>query len=148
VVLGARALIERNIPGSVVHAEVGWQAADLLRALQRVREAGELHPTVLIHLGTNGYVTEKQLRNLLDQLEDRQLVLVVNSRVPKRWMVANNALMESVVQAYRNVVLIDWFGISDTRAEFFVSDGVHLTPAGMRAFLAAVTADTVMAQAR
>jgi len=148
VVLGARALIERSIPGSVVHAEVGWQAADLLRALQRVREAGELHPTVLIHLGTNGYVTEKQLRNLLDQLEDRQLVLVVNSRVPKRWMVANNALMESVVRAYRNVVLIDWFGISDTRAEFFVSDGVHLTPAGMRAFLAAVSADTVMAQAR
>jgi len=132
----------------VVHAEVGWQATDVLRTLQRVREAGELHPVVVIHLGTNGYITEKQLRAMLDLLDDRQQVLVVNSRVPKRWMAANNALLEAIVPSYPNAVLVDWFGLSDPRSEYFVSDGVHLTPAGMRAFVAALTAENQLAQAR
>lgn len=148
VLLGARTLLERGIAGSVVHAEVGWQAADVLRSLQRVREFGELHPTVLIHLGTNGYVSEKQLRAMLELLDDRRQVLVVNSRVPKRWMAANNALMEQVVPEYRNAILIDWFALSDTRTEYFVADGVHLSPAGMRAFAALIRADHSLAQAR
>jgi lysophospholipase L1-like esterase len=132
----------------VVHAEVGWQAADVLRTVQRVRDAGELHPCVVIHLGTNGYITEKQLRAILDLLDDRQQVLVVNSRVPKRWMAANNALLEAVVPSYPNAVLVDWFGLSDPRSEYFVSDGVHLTSTGIRAFVAALTAEHQLAQAR
>lgn len=134
--------------GAVVHAEVGWQVADVLRTLQRVREAGELHPVVVIHLGTNGYITEKQLRAMLELLDDRQQVLVMNSRVPKRWMAANNALLEAIVPYYPNAVLVDWFGLSDPRIEYFVSDGVHLTPAGMRAFVAAINAESQLAQAR
>jgi peptidoglycan/LPS O-acetylase OafA/YrhL len=148
VLLGARVLIERSIAGAVVHAEVGWQAADVLRTVQRVRDAGELHPCVVIHLGTNGYITEKQLRAILDLLDDRQQVLVVNSRVPKRWMAANNALLEAVVPSYPNAVLVDWFGLSDPRSEYFVSDGVHLTSTGIRAFVAALTAEHQLAQAR
>ncbi|NDB68723.1 MAG: hypothetical protein EB015_12105, partial [Methylocystaceae bacterium] len=148
VLLGARGLIERSMAEAAVHAEVGWQASDVLNTLQRVRESGELHPIVLIHLGTNGYVTEKQLRTILDMLRDRQRVLVVNTRVPKRWMAANNALIEAVVPTYRNTVLIDWFGISDSRSDYFVADGVHLTASGMRAFVAAVTSNTLIAQAR
>lgn len=148
VLLGARGLIERHMTEANVHAEVGWQASDVLNTIQRVRESGELHPIVLIHLGTNGYVTEKQLRTILDMLKDRQRVLVVNTRVPKRWMAANNALIDAVVPTYRNAVLIDWFGLSDTRPEYFVADGVHLTSSGMRAFVTAVTSNTLIAQAR
>ncbi|NBT71982.1 MAG: hypothetical protein EBT36_11435 [Betaproteobacteria bacterium] len=62
VLLGARGLIERHMTEANVHAEVGWQASDVLNTIQRVRESGELHPIVLIHLGTNGYVTLTCLR--------------------------------------------------------------------------------------
>lgn len=140
VALGARSAIERSIDGAAVYAMVGWQAADVLDMLQRIRAAGELHPKVLIHLGTNGYVTEKQLRAMLELLRDRERVLVMNSRVPRRWMAANNRLLATVVPQYPNAVLIDWHGISDPKPEFFVKDGVHLTGSGMRAFVAAVVA--------
>jgi hypothetical protein len=119
---------------------VGWQAADVLSMLQRIRDAGELRSKVLIHLGTNGYVTEKQLRAMLELLRDRERVLVMNSRVPRRWMAANNRLWATVVPQYPNAVLIDWHGIADPKPEFFVQDGVHLTGSGMRAFVAAVVA--------
>jgi peptidoglycan/LPS O-acetylase OafA/YrhL len=140
VALGARSAIERGIDGAAVYAMVGWQAADVLGILQRIRAAGELRSKVLIHLGTNGYVTEKQLRAMLELLRDRERVLVMNSRVPRRWMAANNRLLATVVPQYPNAVLIDWHGIADPKPEYFVQDGVHLTGSGMRAFVAAVVA--------
>ena len=140
VALGARSAIERSIDGAAVYAMVGWQAADVLAMLQRIRAAGELRSKVLIHLGTNGYVTEKQLRAMLEMLRDRERVLVMNSRVPRRWMAANNRLLATVVPQYPNAVLIDWHGIADPKPEYFVQDGVHLTGSGMRAFVAAVVA--------
>ena len=140
VALGARSAIERGIDGAAVYAMVGWQAADVLSMLQRIRDAGELRSKVLIHLGTNGYVTEKQLRAMLELLRDRERVLVMNSRVPRRWMAANNRLLATVVPQYPNAVLIDWHSLSDDRPEFFVQDGVHLTGSGMRAFVGAVVA--------
>ena len=140
VALGARSALERGIDGAAVYATVGWQAADILKILERIRTAGDLQPKVLIHLGTNGYVTEKQLRAMLEMLRDRERVLVMNSRVPRRWMAANNRLLATVVPQYPNAVLIDWHSLSDDRPEFFVQDGVHLTGSGMRAFVGAVVA--------
>jgi peptidoglycan/LPS O-acetylase OafA/YrhL len=140
VALGARSALERGIDGAAVYATVGWQAADILKILERIRAAGELQPKVLIHLGTNGYISERQLRAMLDMLRDRERVLVMNSRVPRRWMAANNRLLATLVPQYPNAVLVDWHSLSDGRPEFFVQDGVHLTGSGMRAFVGAVVA--------
>ena len=140
VALGARSALERGIDGAAVYATVGWQAADVLKMLERIRGAGDLQPKVLIHLGTNGYISERQLRAMLDMLRDRERVLVMNSRVPRRWMAANNRLLATVVPQYPNAVLVDWHSLSDGRPEFFVQDGVHLTGSGMRAFVGAVVA--------
>jgi hypothetical protein len=77
---------------------------------------------------------------MLDMLRDRERVLVMNSRVPRRWMAANNRLLATLVPQYPNAVLVDWHSLSDGRPEFFVQDGVHLTGSGMRAFVGAVVA--------
>ena len=140
VALGARSALERGIDGAAVYATVGWQAADVLKILERIRAAGDLQPKVMIHLGTNGYISERQLRAMLDMLRDRERVLVMNSRVPRRWMAANNQLLATLVPQYSNAVLIDWHSLSDGHPEFFVQDGVHLTGSGMRAFVGAVVA--------
>lgn len=148
VVLGARPMLEQ-VNGQVrVYAEVGWQASDIVQSIKRVRDAGELQALVVVHLGTNGYVTEKQLRAVLDLLLDRERVLLINTRVPKRWMSENNALFETVVATYSHVELIDWFSLADRRSDFFVSDGVHLTQAGMRAFAEAMGISRLVANAR
>ena len=140
VVLGARRAIEHDIEGATVYATVGWQAADVLGMLKRIQAAGELQPKVLIHLGTNGYITEKQLREMLELLRDRERVIVMNSRVPRRWMLANNDLLAKVVPQYPNAVLVDWHSLSNVRSEYFVQDGVHLTVPGARAFVDAIVA--------
>jgi hypothetical protein len=47
VVLGARSAVERGIDGASVYATVGWQAADVLKMLERIRGAGDLQPARL-----------------------------------------------------------------------------------------------------
>lgn len=140
VVLGARSVIESSIQGTAVYAKVAWQATDVLRILEEISRAGELQPKVIIHLGTNGYVTEKSLRAMLALLRDRELVLVMNSRVPRAWMAPNNQLLAKVVPQYPNAKLIDWHGLSDGQSGFFVQDGVHLTHSGMKSFVASIIA--------
>lgn len=135
VMLGARAAIERGISGARVFAHVGWQAKDVSTMLERLRAGGDLSPTVLVHLGTNGHVGEARLRAMLDALADRRLVLIVNTRVPRRWMIDNNAMLARVVPEYRNARLVDWHGAADAHREFFEADGVHLTPVGARAMV-------------
>ena len=138
VVLGARSDIERGIRGAVVYAHIGWQIANVRKTLEHARSAGDLAAKVVVHIGTNGYFTEKQLRSLLQLLADRELVLLINSRVPRPWMAANNALLARVVPEYANVQLLDWHAVADGHPEWFFSDGVHLTPTGARAFVGLV----------
>lgn len=138
VALGARGTLEQTLDDAVVYAQVGWQAADMLQLLQRIHAAGELRPKVLIHLGTNGYVTEQQLRKMLDLLRDREQVLFMNSRVPRRWMDANNELLARVVPQYPNATIIDWHGVVVDQARYFVADGIHLSAEGKRAYVAGI----------
>jgi hypothetical protein len=95
-------------------------------------------PTVLIHLGTNGHVTESQLRRALKLLSDRRRVIVVNAHAPRRWVPENNDTIARVVRDYANTVLIDWAVTATDHPEFFASDDIHLSGSGQRAFVHAV----------
>ncbi|HEY9130868.1 MAG TPA: acyltransferase family protein [Dyella sp.] len=138
VLLGTSQLLKASLPGSDVHATMGWQAADILRELKTLKDAGALRTVALVHLGTNGYVTEKQLRQILTLLGDCQRVILINSRVPRRWMEANNALIDSITPDFPNVTVVDWSDISDNQPDYFVSDGVHLTSIGQRALVSEI----------
>ena len=135
VLLGARHALQKSIADAETDAEVGRQAAVVLTRLQKLRETRLLADQVLVHLGTNGVVTEPQLRAALDGLRDRARVVVVNAAAPRRWVAPNNALIDRVLTDYGNVVLADWARVADGHPEFFVSDGVHLSPSGQRAFV-------------
>ena len=135
VLLGARHALEKSIADAQTDAEVGRQAAALLTRLQKLRETWLLADQVLVHLGTNGVVTEPQLRAALDGLRDRTRVVVVNAAAPRRWVAPNNALIDRVLTDYGNAVLADWASVADGHPEFFVSDGVHLSASGQRAFV-------------
>lgn len=138
VLLGSSRLLKVSLHGVDVHATMGWQAADVIQQLDALRHAGQLRPVVLVHLGTNGYVYEHQLRQILTMLADRKRVILVNTHVPRRWMEANNALIEHMAPDFPNVVVVHWSDVSEDQPDYFVSDGVHLTDIGQRAFIAAI----------
>lgn len=136
VLLGSSRLLKATLPGVDVHATMGWQAANMLQQLKALKSAGALRPVALLHLGTNGYVTEEQLRQMLALLAGCKRVVLVNTHVPRRWMEPNNALIDRVAADFPNVVVARWNDISEDQPDYFVSDGVHLTTIGQRVFIA------------
>jgi len=135
VMLGVAPHLQDKVKKSSVDAEVSRQASGVLERVEALAAADLLAPTVVIHTGTNGIVTEDQLRAMLDILSDRDRVVVVNVNVPRRWTDPNNEVIASVVPDYPNAVIADWASVSAGRSDYFVSDGVHPTWDGTKAFV-------------
>lgn len=138
VLKGAQAHLEKVIPGIRIDAAVGRQASQGLKVIQAWRADGGKAQTVLVHLGTNGYITESQYRALLAELADREHVLLVNVHVPKPWMKPNNEIIARMPADFPNVRVIDWDALSAARPAFFGKDNTHLTMKGIRALTAQI----------
>ncbi|MCF8550596.1 MAG: acyltransferase [Candidatus Nanopelagicales bacterium] len=134
VVLGARGAITDAIPGTTIDAAVSRFPGGFIGRVKKLSRKEELANTVAIHPGTNGVMPESMLRDLLDQLVDYDRVILVNSSMPRSWEKPNNAVIDKVAPDYPNVVVADWKETSRGNSDYFVSDKVHLTAKGARAF--------------
>ncbi len=135
VLLGARKAMESRVAAAKVDAAVGRQAKDMVQRIRRLKELDLLGQKVVLHVGTNGYVTEDQLRTILALLDDRDRVIIVNAAAPRRWVERNNDLIARIAADYPNTVVADWSSVANDHPEYFVSDLVHLSGRGQRAFV-------------
>jgi peptidoglycan/LPS O-acetylase OafA/YrhL len=134
VILGASHVLGRTIDGLQIDAAVGRQARDIVERIRELKAANQIAPRVILHLGTNGYVTEPQMRTILDALADRDEVVLINANAPRRWVDVNNELFRQLAATHPNVTVFDWHGASVEHPEYFVSDRVHLSTAGLKVF--------------
>jgi peptidoglycan/LPS O-acetylase OafA/YrhL len=134
VLLGASPYLLRRLPAARVEAKVGRQGSDGLKLVQSLRETAQLGDAAVIHLGTNGYLGEKQFRALLEQLADRKKVVVLNVYGARRWTGPNNDLIAQVSQDFDNVHMVDWHAIGQSNPAYFVQDGIHLSGSGIHAY--------------
>jgi lysophospholipase L1-like esterase len=132
--LGARTTIKEVIPGSRIDAAVSRFPGAFIGRLKKYVAKDALAPVVVLHPGTNGVLPEDMMRQMLDILADTPRVVVVNDNMPRSWRKPNNAVIDAVVPDYDNAVLADWYAASVDHPEYFVSDGIHLTPKGARAY--------------
>jgi hypothetical protein len=132
--LGARGALRSTIPGIKIDAAVARYPGAFLGRIKKIRAAGLLADTVVLHPGTNGVIPEPMMRQMLDLLKDRKRVVVVNDDVPRSWNETNNGVISSVIPDYPNAVIADWKSASTGHPEYFVSDGIHLTALGARTY--------------
>jgi hypothetical protein len=134
VLLGASPYLLRRLPAARIEAKVGRQGSDGLKLVQSLKSEAQLGDATVIHLGTNGYLGEKQFRALLEQLADRKTVVVLNVYGARRWIGPNNALIARVSQEFDNVRLVDWHAMGQNNPAYFVQDGIHLSGSGIHAY--------------
>lgn len=134
VVLGARSAINDAVPGAAIDAAVSRFPGGFIGRVKKLSKRELLADTVAIHPGTNGVMPESMLRDLLDQLTDYDRVILVNSSMPRSWEKPNNKVIDKVAPDYPNVVVADWKSVSSGNPDYFVSDQVHLTSKGAKAF--------------
>ncbi|WP_172194647.1 acyltransferase family protein [Saccharibacillus qingshengii] len=134
VMLDIEPYLTAELPGIQVDGLVGRQMSQAPALIDQLKAQGEIGATVVIQLGTNGSFTDEQLDGLLAKLPEAKKIILVNTRVPRPWESVVNSALERAAQRDDRVLLIDWYSASAGRDDYFARDGVHLMPAGARAY--------------
>ena len=137
VILGIRAKLEKKVHISLINARVGRQAPELL-SVMRVDQSSVPESPIIFNLGNNNKLTEDTVVSIFEVIKNQPQIIVVNTAVPRPWRDENNKIISQVASRYANVKLIDWHNISEGHPELFAPDGVHLSPTGSDAYVAAV----------
>jgi peptidoglycan/LPS O-acetylase OafA/YrhL len=137
VILGIRFELDARQNIGLINARVGRQAPELLEVITNDKVNMSSSPIVL-NLGNNNKLTEEQVAAIFEALKDQPRIVIVNTAVPRPWRDDNNALIAQYASIY-GAYVVDWAAISEGHAEYFGSDGVHLAPAGVRAYVEAIT---------
>ena len=138
VILGIHYELETRKHIALINARVGRQAPELLGVMKQDK-ANVSDSTVIFDLGNNNRLTSEQVASIFEEVKDQPKIIVVNTAVPRGWRDENNALIASYAATY-GATVIDWAAISNGHPEYFAPDGVHLVPAGVRAYVDAITA--------
>lgn len=134
VILGAAPVLEKMIAGISVDGKIGRQlsqAPDIMRQLKADKTLGEI---IVIHLGTNGPFKPDQLEELLETIGEERKIILINTRVPRKWQDTVNDALADASKKHANVKLLDWYSLSEDKPDWFASDGVHLTSKGAEAY--------------
>lgn len=137
VILGIHYELESRSHIALLNARVGRQAPELLDVMKRDK-ANVIDSEVIFNLGNNNKLTSEQVAAIFEEVKDQPKIIVVNTAVPRGWRDENNRLISQYAAIYRATV-VDWASISAGHPEFFAPDGVHLVPAGVRAYVDAIT---------
>ncbi|MEY4967437.1 MAG: hypothetical protein RIQ73_136 [Actinomycetota bacterium] len=137
VILGIRFELEARSHISLINARVGRQVSELIDVMMndKLNMSGS---TVVFNLGNNNKLTEAQVAAVFEEVRNQPKIIVVNTAVPRGWRNENNLLIAQYAQRF-GAVLIDWNAISIGHPEYFAPDGVHLVPAGVRAYVDAIS---------
>ena len=138
VLLGASSTMKTQLKKLTVDAEISRQTDVVVDRVRARKAAGQLADTVIIHTGTNGPPTQKQISDILTLLADRKRVVLVNTHMPDRFMGLANSAIAAVAPKFPNVRVADWSSAANGHREYFVVDGTHTTPTGSAAFLATI----------
>ena len=93
----------------------------------------------VLDLGNNNRLTIQEIEDIFNELKDQPLVIVVNTAVPRAWREQNNQLIAAAAKNYSNIRIVDWAQKSENHPEYFAPDGVHLIPAGIAAYVDAIS---------
>jgi len=131
VLLGASKYVQDFLKNAYIDAKVGRQFKEIYSLL----ESGKLdkYNKIVIALGNNGYVSKKDLENVIEKLKDKEIYLIT-VKVPRPWQNQVNNTFKKIASEYKNVKIIDWYSYSKEKEELFVTDKVHLNNEGAKYF--------------
>jgi hypothetical protein len=139
--LGAAGPLQARLgPPGFIDAKVSRQFAEGVVTAQQLRDQGRLGQVAVVHLGTNGPPTTRDVDGLMAALAAVPRVLLVTVRMPRRWEAQTNDTLRAAAARYPAVVVVDWFAYSDGHRDWFASDGIHLKPLGAQAYADLVAA--------
>lgn len=128
VALRAVPYFEERFPLGHIDAEKNRRIDQGIDVYQSYEDDGQVGDIVIFALGTNGSLTEAELREAIEAIgPDRQIYFVTIRSTDANTMEQSNHALNVVREEYDNVHLIDWNSLSEMHGDYFDGDGTHLT---------------------
>jgi peptidoglycan/LPS O-acetylase OafA/YrhL len=143
VMLGAAP--ELTAAGIRVDAVVSRQGGNTANVIANYRAQGQLGRIVIIQTGTNGFVMDPVLDQMMASLppDKTPIVVFLTVRAPRRWIDPNNARIRALPKRYPNVRVLDWAELSHQIEGQFAPDGYHLGSLFAKQFYANAIFDAI-----
>jgi peptidoglycan/LPS O-acetylase OafA/YrhL len=135
VMQGAANVLRKNVPGIAVNAERSRQFGTAIEVMSAMAAYNTLGHVVLVHLGTNGTITDRMIDKVMEIAGPNRQVYFVTPKVPRSWEAEDVAKLSAAPGRFPNAYVIDWHNASKDNPGLFVSDGTHLTAAGILAYV-------------
>lgn len=136
VMLGAA--VDLRVRGISVDAQVDRHLGDYVPIVRELRDRDLLGAAVIVHLGTNGPISSRELDELMDLLDDVPLVIVLTVHADRPWTEPNNQRLRSLSERH-NVIVIDWAALAPAcPGDCFADDGIHLRLDGQQFYATAI----------
>jgi len=131
VMLGAVTNLYEKFPNGYFDAatsRTAWVANGIINDLKSKNILGNV---ILFNLGANGDAPEHMKIEIMNNLKDNK-VFWINVTNDKDVFV--NDKLNKLKEKYDNLYIIDWNSISKSHPEYFISDKIHLTSVGRKAY--------------
>ena len=127
--------------GAVVDAVQDRQADIGIGIFVQLRELGVTMDAAVVHLGTNGPITDAEIETLMEAVADVPRVVILTSSAYRDWTNANNAKWKALPATHPNVTVLDWAEVSRScTGDCFSSDHIHLNRDGIEFYASQIWA--------
>jgi hypothetical protein len=124
----AGALTELGVVVDAAQDRQGKMGADIFWQL---KELGVTMDSVVIHLGTNGPMSQETLDRMMSSLTEVRTVVILTSKARRDWTAPNNERIRALPARYPNVMVLDWEREADACVgACLTQDGIHLDKDG------------------
>jgi hypothetical protein len=139
VLAGAAPCLARR--GIDVDAKQSRRVTDALAILER--KGDRLPSRIIVHLGTNGGVTESEADRVMALLGTDRVVLWSTIQLPDdptryTYERSTNDVIAALARRYDTVRIFDWEAISRQQPEWLYAEGIHMTPQGCAGYASLV----------
>jgi len=125
--------------GIVVDAQQDRQARMGAEIFQQLQDLGVTIDVAVVHLGTNGPVSQETFDFLMEGTSGIPKVIVLTLTANRDWTASNNAKIRALPDTHPNVTVLDWQLVSELcTGDCFAADRIHLGRAGMRFYAAEI----------
>lgn len=126
--------------GIVVNAVKGRQFIQGISILQEMRASGRLPRRIVIGLGTNGPFTAVQFSEMMQVLRGVRRIVFVTVKEPLYWEYQVNDVIRTGARHWPAARIADWYAFAAAYPAVVCCDGIHIGPAGARAYAQIVSA--------
>jgi peptidoglycan/LPS O-acetylase OafA/YrhL len=130
VMLAASPELEQTFPGISIDAVVSRQMNKLPGIVQKLADENKLRQTLVVGLGTNGYISRSTLNQVRQILGPNRQMVLVNTQVPRVWESSVNKILSSYADDYDNVELANWHSAIAPHISILAADHIHPGPTG------------------